>query len=120
MSARSFGSLFMVASCAGAALGCYLVSLRVASERAALEDVETFGREAREPFAIQVQLAAEGDPGANRLGLLKRDFRADVDGVGVVIPNPAVQKILTGTVAWAAQQAFPIGAVVGADAHGID
>lgn len=41
MSARSFRSLFMVASCAGAALGCYLVSLRVASERAALENVET-------------------------------------------------------------------------------
>ena len=40
MSTRSFGSLFMVASCAGAALGCYLVSLRVASERASLEDVE--------------------------------------------------------------------------------
>ena len=39
--ARSFRSVFMVASCAGAALGCYLVSLRVASERAALEDVET-------------------------------------------------------------------------------
>ncbi|NUS99763.1 MAG: hypothetical protein HOP96_02155 [Sphingomonas sp.] len=41
MSARSFRSVFMVASCAGAALGCYLVSLNVASERAALEDVET-------------------------------------------------------------------------------
>lgn len=41
MSARSFRSIFMVASCAGAALGCYLVSLRVASERAALEAVET-------------------------------------------------------------------------------
>ena len=41
MSARSFRSVFMVASCAGAALSCYLVSLRVASERAALEDVET-------------------------------------------------------------------------------
>jgi hypothetical protein len=41
MSTRSFGSLFMVASCAGAALGCYLVSLRVASERASLENVET-------------------------------------------------------------------------------
>lgn len=40
-SSRSFRSLFMVASCAGAALGCYLVSLRVASERAQLEDVET-------------------------------------------------------------------------------
>jgi hypothetical protein len=41
MSARSFKSVFMVASCAGAALGCYLVSLRVATERASLEDVET-------------------------------------------------------------------------------
>ena len=40
MSARSFRSVFMVASCAGAALGCYLVSLRVASERSALESVE--------------------------------------------------------------------------------
>ena len=39
--ARSFRSVFMVASCAGAALGCYLVSLRVASERAALEQIET-------------------------------------------------------------------------------
>src|SRR3954470_626379 len=38
---RSFHSLFMVASCAGAALGCYLVSLRVASERAAVESVES-------------------------------------------------------------------------------
>ena len=35
MSSRSFRSVFMVASCAGAALGCYMVSLRVASERAA-------------------------------------------------------------------------------------
>ena len=41
MSTRSFKSVFMVASCAGAALGCYLVSLRVASERSALENVET-------------------------------------------------------------------------------
>ena len=41
MSTRSFRSVFMVASCAGAALGCYLVSLRVASERSALESMET-------------------------------------------------------------------------------
>jgi len=40
MSGRSFRSVFMVASCAGAALCCYMVSLRVASERAALENVE--------------------------------------------------------------------------------
>jgi hypothetical protein len=31
----------MVASCASAALGCYLIALRVASERSALEGVET-------------------------------------------------------------------------------
>ena len=41
MSAHSFRSLTMAATCAAAALGCYLVSLRVASERASLEDVET-------------------------------------------------------------------------------
>lgn len=41
MSARSFASVGWVATVATAALGCYLVSLRVASERSALEDVET-------------------------------------------------------------------------------
>lgn len=40
MSVRSFHSVFMATAVAGAALGCYLVSLRVASERAALERVE--------------------------------------------------------------------------------
>jgi hypothetical protein len=40
MSVRSFHSLFMVTVVAGAALGCYLVSLRVASERAALDQVQ--------------------------------------------------------------------------------
>ena len=41
MRGRSFRSVGYVATIASAALGCYLVSLRVASERAALEDVET-------------------------------------------------------------------------------
>ena len=41
MSAPNFRSLTMAATCAAAALGCYLVSLRVASERSSLEDVET-------------------------------------------------------------------------------
>ena len=40
MSARGFGSVLMVGAIAGTALSCYLVSLRVASERAALETVE--------------------------------------------------------------------------------
>ncbi|MEO6580366.1 MAG: hypothetical protein ABIN83_04365 [Sphingomicrobium sp.] len=41
MSGHGFKSLFMAASVAGAALGCYLVSLNVASERAKLESVES-------------------------------------------------------------------------------
>ena len=41
MSVRSFRSVFMVGGVAAAALSCYLVSLRVASERAALEGVES-------------------------------------------------------------------------------
>lgn len=41
MSAHGFKSVFLVASVAGAALGCYLVSLNVASERAKLEAVES-------------------------------------------------------------------------------
>ncbi len=40
MSAHGFRSVFMVGAIAGTALSCYLVSLRVASERAALESVE--------------------------------------------------------------------------------
>ncbi|MDQ3144320.1 MAG: hypothetical protein M3Q57_05510 [Pseudomonadota bacterium] len=40
MSAHGFKSVFTVAAIAGTALSCYLVSLRVASERAALESVE--------------------------------------------------------------------------------
>jgi len=40
MSAHGFKSVFMAGGIAAAALGCYLVSLRVASERAALESVE--------------------------------------------------------------------------------
>jgi hypothetical protein len=41
MSAHGFKSLFMAAGVAGAALGCYLVSLNVASERAKLEALES-------------------------------------------------------------------------------
>ena len=40
MSARGFGSVLSAGAVVGAALGFYLVSLRVASERAALEEVE--------------------------------------------------------------------------------
>jgi hypothetical protein len=68
MSVRNFGSLFMVASCAGAALGCYLVSLRVASERAQLEDVETkIVLAQRDMRTIQTEIGTRG-----RLSQLER------------------------------------------------
>jgi len=68
MSARSFRSVFMVASCAGAALGCYLVSLRVASERAALENVETrIVMTQRDLRVLQTELGTRG-----RLSQLER------------------------------------------------
>lgn len=41
MSARGFGSVGWVAGVAATALGCYMVSLQVASTRASLEEVET-------------------------------------------------------------------------------
>lgn len=41
MSVRNFHSVYMAGAVAAAALSCYLVSLRVASERAALEGVES-------------------------------------------------------------------------------
>jgi hypothetical protein len=68
MSVRNFGSLFMVASCAGAALGCYLVSLRVASERAQLEAVETrIVLAQRDMRVIQTEIGTRG-----RLSQLER------------------------------------------------
>ncbi|MEA3080875.1 MAG: hypothetical protein QOD54_543 [Sphingomonadales bacterium] len=68
MSSRSFRSVFMVASCAGAALGCYMVSLRVASERAQLEAVE--GRivlAQRDMRVLQTEIGTRG-----RLSQLER------------------------------------------------
>src|SRR5206468_8022431 len=68
MSTRSFHPVFMVASCAGAALGCYLVSLRVASERAQLEDVESHIVVAqRDMRVLQTEIGTRG-----RLSQLER------------------------------------------------
>lgn len=68
MSGRSFHSLFMVASCAGAALGCYLVSLRVASERAAVEAVESkIVAAQRDMRVLQTEIGTRG-----RLAQLER------------------------------------------------
>jgi hypothetical protein len=68
MSARGFGSVLWAGAVAGAALGFYLVSLRVASERAALEDVETqIAMTQRDIRSLQTEIGTRG-----RLAQLER------------------------------------------------
>lgn len=87
MSARSFRSVFMVASCAGAALGCYLVSLRVASERSQLEDVETKIVAAQQDMRVlQTEIGTRG-----RLAQLER-WNVKV----LALSAPAAQQFVNG------------------------
>ncbi len=87
MSGRSFRSVFMVASCAGAALGCYLVSLRVASERAALEDVETrIVLAQRDMRVLQTEIGTRG-----RLSQLER-----WNAGAFALSAPAADQLLKG------------------------
>ena len=85
---RSFRSLFMVATCASAALGCYLVSLRVASERAALEDVETkIVLAQRDMRVLQTEIGTRG-----RLAQLER-WNASV----LAMQAPGADQFLQGS-----------------------
>ena len=87
MSSRSFRSVFMVASCAGAALGCYLVSLRVASERAQLEDVETrIVLAQRDMRVLQTEIGTRG-----RLSQLER-----WNAGAFALSAPAAEQFLKG------------------------
>lgn len=68
MSARGFAPVFWAGTVAAAALGFYLVSLRVASERAALEDVETeIAMAQRDIRLLQTEIGTRG-----RLAQLER------------------------------------------------
>ena len=88
MSARSFGSVFMVATCAGAALGCYLVSLKVASERAQLENVEAQIVHAQEDMRVlQTEIGTRG-----RLSQLERWNAGAFE-----LSAPAANQILGGS-----------------------
>lgn len=87
MSARSFRSVFMVASCAGAALGCYLVSLRVAAERAQLEDVEAkIVLAQRDMRVLQTEIGTRG-----RLSQLER-----WNASALALSAPAANQFLNG------------------------
>ena len=92
MSVSSFKSVFMVASCAGAALGCYLVSLRVAAERGALEDVETqIVLAQRDLRLLQTEIGTRG-----RLAQLER-WNANV----IALSAPGADQFLAGSFALA-------------------
>ncbi len=68
MSARGFGSILWAGAVAGAALGFYLVSLNVASERAELEQVETrIALTQRDIRLLQTEIGTRG-----RLAQLER------------------------------------------------
>ena len=85
---KSFRSLVMVASCASAALGCYLVSLRVASERASLEDVETrIVLAQRDLRLLQTEIGTRG-----RLAQLER-WNASV----LAMSAPSADQFLNGS-----------------------
>ena len=88
MSVRGFGSLIMATSVAGAALGCYLVSLNVASERAELESVEarivTTQRQIR---TLQTEIGTRG-----RLAQLER-WNANF----IRLSAPSADQILEGS-----------------------
>ena len=85
---RSFRSLFMAATCATAALGCYLVSLRVASERAALEAVETrIVLAQRDVRVLQTEIGTRG-----RLAQLER-WNAKV----LALSAPSADQFLSGS-----------------------
>jgi hypothetical protein len=87
MSSRSFRSVFMVASCARAALGSYMVSLRVASERAKLEAVETrIVLAQRDMRVLQTEIGTRG-----RLSQLER-WNAGAFALGA----PAADQFLKG------------------------
>ncbi|MEQ7873429.1 hypothetical protein ABDK56_05425 [Sphingomonas sp. ASV193] len=68
MSARGFKAVYMTGVIAGAALGCYLVSLRVASERAQLDGVESqIAMTQRDIRLLQTEIGTRG-----RLAQLER------------------------------------------------
>lgn len=68
MSARGFGSILWAGAVGGAALGFYLVSLNVASERAELEEVETrIALAQRDIRILQTEIGTRG-----RLAQLER------------------------------------------------
>ena len=88
MSVRGFGHLFMGASVAGAALGCYLVSLNVASERAKLEAVEArIVDTQRQIRTLQTEIGTRG-----RLAQLER-WNANF----IRLSAPSADQILEGS-----------------------
>lgn len=89
MIVQSFRSVMWVGAVAGAALSCYMVSLRVASERAALERVESRILVAKRDIrALDTELVTRG-----RIRQLER-WNVDV----LALSAPTERQFLSGEV----------------------
>ncbi len=135
MSAHGFRSVFMVASVAGAALGCYLVSLNVASERAKLEAVEgKIVLAQRDIRVLQTEIGTRGrlaqlerwnvgfirlsapsadqflEGGFQLATLVKPATKPVIDAPVVLASAPAEQKLAQRPVAGDGDEAKPVGA----------
>ncbi len=107
MIVQSFKSVMWVGAVAGAALSCYMVSLRVASERAALERVESRILLAKRDIrALDTELSTRG-----RLRQLER-WNLDV----LALSPPTEGQFLTGEVQLASLSASAPKAAVAAEA----
>ncbi len=136
MSAHGFKSVFMVASVAGAALGCYLVSLNVASERAKLESVESkIVLAQRDIRVLQTEIGTRGrlaqlerwnvgfirlsapsadqflEGGFQLATMVKPEAKPVIDAPVVLAAAPAEEKIVERPVAGDGDDAKPVGAV---------
>ena len=136
MSAHGFKSVFMVASVAGAALGCYLVSLNVASERAKLETVESrIVLAQRDIRVLQTEIGTRGrlaqlerwnvgfirlsapsadqflEGGFQLATMVKPDAKPVIEAPVVLASAPVEQTIAQRPVASDGDEAKPVGAV---------
>ena len=136
MSAHGFKSVFLVASVAGAALGCYLVSLNVASERAKLEAVESrIVLAQRDIRVLQTEIGTRGrlaqlerwnvgfirlsapsadqflEGGFQLATMVKPDAKPVIEAPVVLASAPVEQKIAQRPVASDGDEAKPVTAV---------
>jgi hypothetical protein len=124
MSARGFKAVYMTGVVASAALGCYLISLKVASERAQLDGVESkISLAQRDIRLLQTEIGTRGRLAqlerwnANFIQLSAPQASQFVDGGFqlATLAKPADKPAIDAPVVYAAAPAPPPSAPVGTD-----